>query len=291
MIDEKLKNKILTIQKNEISEKFIYQRLAGMSRDKEQSAILENIANEEAVHYGLFKSLSGEEVAPDRLKSWFYIFICRVFGLTFGLKLMERGEESAQAVYERIKTVSPDIDIEKIIQDENAHENQLIGLIDEERLRYVSSIVLGLNDALVELTGALVGFTLALQNTRLVGIVGLITGIAASLSMAASEYLSTKQEESKKSPLKASIYTGLAYVGTVIALILPYLVFKNIYLCLGFVIGVALLVILIFTYYISVAKELDFKKRFLEMAGISLGVAAINFIIGLIIRNVFGIEV
>jgi len=152
-------------------------------------------------------------------------------------------------------------------------------------------VVLGLNDALVELTGALVGFTLALQNTKLVGIVGLITGIAASLSMGASEYLSTKQEKTEKSPLKASIYTGLAYVGTVILLILPYLIFKNIYLCLGLVITFAIFIIFIFTYYISVAKDLNFKKRFLEMSGISLGVAVINFGIGLIIRKVFGIEV
>ena len=132
---------------------------------------------------------------------------------------------------------------------------------------------------------------MALQNTRLVAIVGLITGIAASLSMAASEYLSTKQENTDKNPLKASIYTGIAYVFTVTLLILPYLFFKNIYFCLGLVVVSALLVIFIFTFYISVAKKLNFKKRFLEMAGISLGVAAINFIIGLIIRNVFGIQV
>jgi VIT1/CCC1 family predicted Fe2+/Mn2+ transporter len=202
---------------------------------------------------------------------------------------MEQGEDLAQDVYEKIKQVSPQV--EKIINDEEKHENELIDLIDEERLKYVSSVVLGLNDALVELTGALVGFTLALQNTRLVGIVGLITGIAASMSMAASEYLSTKQEETEKSPLKASIYTGIAYVITVILLIVPYLIFKNIFFCLGLVVSVALLVIFIFTYYISVAKELDFKKRFLEMAGISLGVAAINFLIGLLVRNVFGIKV
>jgi VIT1/CCC1 family predicted Fe2+/Mn2+ transporter len=52
-----------------------------------------------------------------------------------------------------------------------------------------------------------------------------------------------------------------------------------------------LLLIFIFTFYISVSKGLNFKKRFLEMAGISLGVAVINFSLGLVIRNVFGIEV
>ena len=289
MLDEALKIKVLVAQKNEITEHFIYCRLAVLSKNKPHADILAKISQEELGHYEFWKTLTQEEVKPDKFKIAFYVFIVRVFGLTFGLKLMEKGEDLAQDVYEKLKTVSDRI--EEIIRDENTHENQLINLIDEERLKYVSSIVLGLNDAMVELTGALVGFSLALQNARLVGIVGLITGIAASLSMAASEYLSTRQEETDKNPLKASIYTGLTYIGTVILLILPYLFFKNIYLCLSLVIFAVLLIIYVFTYYISVAKELNFKKRFLEMAGISVGVAAINFVIGLIIRQVFGIEV
>jgi VIT1/CCC1 family predicted Fe2+/Mn2+ transporter len=289
MLDDFLKNKILQAQKNEITEHIIYKKLAGFMKDKKRTEILERIAQDEKAHYDFWKTLTNEDVAPDRGKIAFFVFICRVLGLTFGFKLMEQGEDLAQNVYEKIKQVSPQA--EKIINDEEKHENELIDLIDEERLKYISSVVLGLNDALVELTGALVGFTFALQNTKLVGIVGLITGIAASMSMAASEYLSTKQEDTQKNPLKASVITGIAYVTTVTILILPYLIFKNIFLCLSLVVGVALLVILIFTYYISVAKELDFKKRFLEMAGISLGVAAINFLIGLMVRKIFGIEV
>jgi VIT1/CCC1 family predicted Fe2+/Mn2+ transporter len=106
---------------------------------------------------------------------------------------MEKVEGKAEAIYEEIsKYVPAAIDIEK---DEKEHERKLINLIGEERLKYVGSMVLGLNDALVELTGALAGFTLAFRNTRLIAMAGFITGIAASLSMAASEYLSTKSEE------------------------------------------------------------------------------------------------
>jgi len=289
IIDNQLKKKILKIQRNEITEYIIYENLALALKDKNIAAILKKISQEELSHYEFFKSLTQETVAPDNLKVSFYTFISRIFGLTFGLKLMEKGEDLAQDIYEQLKSVSSQV--ERIIQDEEKHENQLIDLIDEERLKYVSSVVLGLNDALVELTGALVGFTLALQNTKLVAIVGLITGIAASLSMAASEYLSTKQEKTEKSPLKACIYTGITYLGTVALLITPYLIFKNIYFCLSLVIASAILIIFIFTYYISIAKELNFKHRFLEMAGISLGVAAVNYLIGIIIRNVFRIGV
>lgn len=289
MVDKELKEKILRMQRNEITEQVIYQRLANILKDRNKAEILRKIAKEELSHYDFWNNFTQETTTPDRLKILFYVFISKVFGLTFGLKLMESKEILAKDAYDKLRTVSDGVD--KIINDENNHENQLIDLIDEERLKYASSVVLGLNDAMVELTGALVGFTLALQNTKLVGIVGLITGIAASLSMAASEYLSTKHEATEKDPLKASIYTGIAYIGTVTLLILPYLFFKNIYICLSLVGMVVLSVIFVFTFYISVAKELDFKKRFLEMIGISLGVAAINFVIGIIIRNVFGINV
>jgi len=289
MLNPELREKILKAQRNEIAGHLIYGKLAKGLKDKEKSHILEKISRQELKHYEFWQSLTQEKTKPNKLKIFFYIFIAKLFGLTFGLKLLEKGEELAQDDYERLKSISSHID--EIIQDENSHENQLINLIDEERLKYVSSIVLGLNDALVELTGALVGFTLALQNTRLVGIVGLITGIAASLSMAASEYLSTRQEETEKSPLKSCIYTGTTYILTVIILILPYLLFKNIYFCLSLVILFALSIIFVFTYYISVAKDLNFRKRLFEMAGISLGVAAINFIIGIIVRKAFGIEI
>mgnify|MGYP001036219971 CR=1 FL=1 len=152
-------------------------------------------------------------------------------------------------------------------------------------------MVLGLNDALVELTGTLAGLTLVLQNTRLIAMAGLITGVAASLSMAASEYLSTKSEEDAKNPFKASVYTGFAYVLTVLFLIFPYLLLTNFYFCLGFTILNAIIVIFIFTFYISVAKDLSFTNRFLEMALISLGIAALTFGIGFLIRIFLNVEI
>jgi VIT1/CCC1 family predicted Fe2+/Mn2+ transporter len=155
----------------------------------------------------------------------------------------------------------------------------------------VSSIVLGLNDALVELTGALAGLTLAFQNTRLVALTGLITGIAAALSMGGSEYLATKAEEGAKEPLKASLYTGVAYVIAVAILIMPFMTLSNIFAALGWTLANAILIILVFTYYTSVAKGYSFRRRFGEMAAISLGVAVISFFIGLAVRRFFGIAV
>jgi VIT1/CCC1 family predicted Fe2+/Mn2+ transporter len=202
---------------------------------------------------------------------------------------MEKGEERAQQNYEQVIEIIPES--EPIFMEEQQHEAELLEMLDEERLRYIGSIVLGLNDALVELTGALAGLTLALQNTSLIAMTGLITGLAAALSMGASEYLSTKSEESTQNPIRASLYTGGAYVITVVILILPYLIFANYYLALAFTLAAAILIIASFNYYLSVAKDLSFRKRFLEMAAISLGVTLVSFGIGFVIRSFLGVDI
>jgi VIT1/CCC1 family predicted Fe2+/Mn2+ transporter len=219
----------------------------------------------------------------------FYVLISRIFGFTFGVKLMEAGESGAGINYGALVEVVSEA--ERIADDEHAHEDELLGLLDEERLRYTGSMVLGLSDALVELTGALAGLTLALRNGPLIAMTGLITGIAAALSMAASEYLSTKSEENRKNPLKAAFYTGFAYLTTVGILILPYLLLENYILSLACTLVAAVLIIAAFMYYISVAKGLDFKARFLEMTGLSLAVAAVSFGIGLALRHFFDLDI
>ena len=286
MLDPALQREVLRCQRNEITEHFVYKRLAGVVRIKQRADVLEQISLEERAHYEFFRTVTHEETKPDKFKVFLYVSIAKIFGLNFGLKLMENGEDIAQDAYEGLKEAVPKI--EEVMRAEKNHERALLDLIDEERLKYISSVVLGLNDALVELTATLAGFTLALQNTRLIGILGLITGIAAAMSMSASEYLSTKQETTDKDPLKASIYTGLAYTGTVALLVLPYFLFKGMFFCLGLAVANALLIIFLFTFYSAVAKGLDFKKRFLEMAVLSLSIATITFFIGMAIRKVFG---
>ncbi len=287
-ISAALKEQLVKFQQNEITEHHIYRKLAKVVKCSRNCGILEEIASDELRHYRQWQKYTGEEVKPNRLKVWYYYLICRVFGITFGIKLMEKGEVMAQQTYESLRDTIEVVDA--IIRDENHHENILLDLLDEERLRYTGSIVLGLNDALVELTGVLAGLTLALRDTRLIALTGLITGIAAALSMSASEYLSTKSEETSLHPLKSAMYTGAAYVVTVVVLVFPYLVFDNPYLCLGWVLAAALLIIAFFNYYIAVAKSLPFKARFLEMAGISLGVAFLSFLVGYLLRSVLGFE-
>ena len=288
-MEKQLINSLIAAQTNEITEYYIYIRLAKKIKDPKNSEILQRIANEEKGHAEFWQKFTQIKAKPVKRKVFFYFWIARIFGITFGIKLMERGEEKANVNYNEIARQLPEA--KKIADDEDRHEKELIAMIQEEKLEYVGSIVLGLNDALVELTGALAGLTFALQNTRIIALAGLITGIAASFSMAASEYLSNKSEGETERALKASIYTGIAYVFTVLLLILPYLLVSNYFICLAFTLSIALLIILFFNYYISVAKDFSFKKRFWEMAILSFSVAGISFGIGFVIRHFFKIDV
>lgn len=288
-ITAELRQRLLVAQRNEITEHNIYNRIAASLPKEENRRVLEQIAADELRHYNEWKKFTGQDVAPNWLFVWFYVLVARLFGFTFGVKLMEQGEEGAQVNYAEIAKIIPAA--VKIHQDEEEHEEKLLGMLDEERLRYAGSVVLGLNDALVELTGALAGLTLALQDVKLIALSGLITGIAASMSMAASEYLSTSSEDTDKHPVRAAIYTGIAYVITVALLILPYLLLENYILCLVISLTTAVLIIAVFNYYISVAKGENFRRRFTEMASLSLGVALFSFIIGYFIRQWLGVEI
>jgi len=289
-LNPEIRQKILGFQRTEITEHHIYNRLAIRIKSPENAKVIRQIADDEMRHYQGWKKYTEEDVPPRWLIVWFYYLVSVVFGFTFGIKLMEQGENDAKKNYASVGDSIPEA--AKFQHEEDVHETNLINMLDEERLRYAGSVVLGLNDALVELTGALAGLTLALQNGKLIALSGLITGIAASLSMAASEYLSTRSENTDKHPIRAAIYTGIAYIVTVASLVLPYLISPNSYIIdLVIALTTAVLIIAIFNYYISVAKGESFRERFIEMAALSLSVAAFSFGVGYLIRLWLGIDV
>lgn len=279
---------VLKAQKLEISEYYIYKHLAKMCKTNNRQA-LAKLSEDSLKHYRYWQRITNKKVLPNKFRIWWYVWVSKFFGLTFGIKLLEQSEEQAEKLYTKIKIL--DQDFNWIIKQEKGHEKGAEKLIDEDLLKYVSSIILGSNDALVELTGALAGLTLALQNNQLIAATGLITGLAASLSMASSEYLSTKSEVGVKKPVRAAIYTGMAYVLTVIFLILPYFVFSHYLISLGATLLSAAIIILLMSFYVSVTQGISFKRRFTENIILSFGVALLSFIIGYLVREIFGIDV
>ena len=274
-------------QVNEKTDSEIYRILADRA-GSENGAILRRMAEEEAAHCAVWGRYTGQVCRSNRLKVWLYVVMGWLFGLTFVINLLEAGEEKAGKGYAELIEDVPEA--KYIMEEEQKHENELAAMVDEERLKYIGSMVLGLNDALVELTGALAGFTLALGSNATVGLAGFITGVSATLSMAASEYLSKKADPSEKHPLKAAVYTGIAYLITVALLLLPYLLFSSPYVALGVCLFHAACIIAGFTFFVSVVRREAFRPQFVEMIAISFGVAAVSFLIGWLAKTWIGIE-
>ena len=283
-------DKIYKQQQHEITEYHIYLKLAELSQDDENTKTLNEIAEQELEHANIWQEITGKVAEPNQRKIKKYIRLAKIFGLSFALRLMEKGEVDATKFYDSIADKYPQAI--KIKKDEEEHEQRLIGILNDDRLNYAGAIVLGLNDALVEFTGTLAGLTFAFANNLIVGSTGLVMGVAASLSMAASGYLASREEGVKDTkPITSAIYTGSAYIITVVFLVLPYFLLDNPYISLSIMLVVTILIIAAYTYYISVAKDISFKKRFVEMAVISLTVALISFGIGMIIKTVFNVEI
>ena len=289
-ISEKSLSLIKKMQQNELNESIIYEKIAKFAKGDENKKTLLRLAKEEKAHCDIWQKYTGVMPKINKLKVFKYVFIAWLLGFTFAIKLMEKGEANAQDEYSILEA-----EVEEsahIRQQEEEHEEALIAMLDEERLQYVGSMVLGLNDALVELTGSLAGFTFAMQNTRLIALSGLIIGISATFSMASSEFLAARSE-GRTDALKSCSYTGVAYLITVVLLILPYLLFDVTQYIPALICMMIIVVLIIagFTYYTSVAQGQKFKSRFLEMALISIGVAVVSFFVGIAAKHFLGVDI
>lgn len=277
------------LQQQELDGAGLYEAVAATTHKQSEGETLLKIAKDEHRHAALFAKYSGVRLKQHKLKVKYHAFLARIFGYTFIIKLLENAEQRSIKAYQELISSYPEL--KETLADEERHEDELLAILDEERMHYVGDIVLGMNDALVELTGSLAGYTLAMQNTGIIAMAGLITGISATLSMAGSGYLAAREAKQKDAG-KSALYTGLSYLITVALLILPYLLFPaGDYLwALLVTLAIAVLVIAAFNYYIAVAKGRPFKRSFLVMAAISLGVAAISFGVGLLVKNVLKIN-
>ncbi|MEN3045870.1 MAG: VIT1/CCC1 family protein [Candidatus Hydrothermales bacterium] len=284
-----LRKVLLEAQRKEITEYYVYLYLAEKIKGKEREKI-RRIGEDELRHYEKLKEITKVDVKPDFKRIFFYKLVIKFFGIVFGLKLMEKGEEFSEKTYELLENNFEEfINIRK---EEKEHELRLISFIEEKRLKYVGSIILGMSDALVELTGALAGLTFALRNSLLISIAAFITGFSASLSMAGSEYLSVKAEKlGDRKPLLSALYTGSMYLFVVIILLIPFFLIKNPFLSLTLSLLFSFVIIALFTFYVSVVYDENYKEKFLEMFFIITSVSLISFLIGTLLRKILGIEI
>lgn len=277
----------------------VYGALAERVPDGPSRTMLEELAAQERTHVDFWLEVGGhdeDEIRPSRFKHLLLVAASRLLGPAFTIRWLERGEDRAIATYSQLLedgTLSEEqrARVEQMLREEREHEQHLERGIKDERRVYLGAAVLGLNDALVELTGGLTGLVASIPDPKLVGFAALVVGIAASMSMAASNFLSVDiGEESELRPGKAAAYTGIAYILVVVGLVLPFFLTTSRHVALAVSWAAAIAIIAAFSFYSSVMQDTRFLRRFGVMLALGLGVAVVSFVIGRVLGTVIGIE-
>ncbi len=279
---------------DEYTDYYVYKRLAETENRDDLREILERFASQEYRHYKFWSRLAGDcskDVGKPRVA---HLRILRkLLGLTFVAKYLEKHEKEVVSEYRRFlgKLEEPlRGELESIIRDEEEHESFLLSSLNENVVKYLGFIVLGLADAIVEITGVHAGFLGATTKTLIAGIAGLIVGVSAAISMAGAAYLQAKAGETDTHPGKSAAITGVSYMLAVIILALPYFVF--VHQLVAFIVSVifAVVMVAVFTFYGSVINDTDFSSDLAKNMGILFGTAFTAYIVGEALGSYFGIQ-
>lgn len=278
---------------DEYRDYIVYTALSEVEKNDERKKILQQLAAAEHKHYTFWSSKAdGYKPHVNRLVIKFIVLLRFLFGLMFTLKLLERHESEVIKGYKSylLKLEGDERrKLEEIIKEEEEHESYFMSQIDETVVKYMSFIVLGLADAIVEITGVHAGFLGVTSSTLIAGVAGLIVGFAAAISMASAAYLQAKHDV-KRSPMISAITTGASYICAVAFLALPYfLTHDMIYAFTGSLI-LAILLTAAFTFYGAVINDKSFSREFIESTALIMGTAAATFLFGEFLGDFFGIK-
>jgi VIT1/CCC1 family predicted Fe2+/Mn2+ transporter len=274
---------------DELLDHELYARLAARERNERNRKLLEELARDELRHHLFWSRLAGPVRLGlrDRLKLRLLLSLSRLAGKTFTIKLLERGEAATVGEYRRaVAELGGELAVElaRVIEDEERHESELAGSLDELVVRQLGSIALGVSDAIIELTGVLAGFAGYTGSPLQVAAAGLIVGVSAALSMAAAAYSQAKHERGKN-PRTAAAYTGLFYMLTVLALVAPLLLGVPASLGVALSLACALAILAAFSFYSAVIMERPFLREYLENAAVIMAVSLVGYAFGQIVKE------
>src|SRR5208282_4736466 len=281
---------------DEYTDYVVYKKLAGLGFEKRHkfSGTLKRLSGMEYGHYRFWNRYCPErKIGVSNLKVYFIILIRLLLGVTFAVKFLERNEMSTIKKYKEVAHQIPQRDraqFKRMVADEVEHENKFAGQFDEPHIKYISFIVLGLADALVEIAGIHAGSLGIYNSTELAGLAGIIAGAAASVAMASAAYAQAKAGF-KGSAAMSAIYTGVSYFLTALLLATPYFLTKVMIYALSSSLSVGIALTAFTSFYSSVISGANFKKDFTEITSIILLATALLYIIGIIIRRFTGITV
>ncbi len=163
-------------------------------------------------------------------------------------------------------------------------------MIKKCNFKYTGAMVLGMHDALVEITGIIAGLAFAIESRRVIVMTAAIAAVAASLSMAAANYMA-KRADGATDSLTCAAYTGATYIGTSAALLLPFFIITNRLWAILAMGGVVVAVILIFNWRIGKINKKPWVRPFFEMLSVCVGVSAASFLIGQAAKYFLGVQI
>jgi VIT1/CCC1 family predicted Fe2+/Mn2+ transporter len=204
MRGNEIENIIKHSYRDEILAHELYKKLAVKEKDEKVKKVLDTLSKMELTHAEIWSKIAngrGIKLDPikfkDKLKLKYFNFIRNILGLNLTIKILEQGENNDIEKYSDLLKSNLFTDDEKnmlnnVLIDELVHE-ELLGVM-ETKGKNLRDFVYGISDGLIEVLAAVSGLASVLLNPILVGIGGLIVGLAGTLSMSIGAFLSTKSE-------------------------------------------------------------------------------------------------
>jgi len=282
---------------DEYTDHLVYKRLADSSRTKDPKLknILNTLSDTEMRHFEFWRKYlpPGTQIKPNTLTVYVTLLLRFIFGNAFAIKYLEKHETNVIRRYKSIKNSIPEADqreFDAMVLDEEEHENTWMDQLQGRYLKYISFVILGLADAIVEISGIHAGSLGIYHSTKITGLAGIVAGASASIAMASAAYAQAKQGF-QGSPTVSALFTGGSYFIKAIVLAAPYFFTQSQAVAIATSITLAILIIAFVSYYNSIVSNSHFLRDFSELAGIMLGASAALFLFGLLIRSVFGITI
>ncbi len=284
-----------TRMSDEFTDYTLYERLSKTVRGGSPFAeALQHLSATEYKHYEFWRKYAPkEEPKVDRVKVYWVLFLRRLFGLTFASRYLDRHESAVIKEYRELAGLVPVADkaaFDEMVADEEDHEKAFAQKIESSAIRYISFVVLGLADALVEITGIHAGSLGIYQLTRIAGLAGIVAGAAASMAMASAAFAQAKQGFQGSARLSA-MYTGVSYFITAVILAAPYFIFEVQISALAVSLFLAMVIVTFITYYSTVISGKPFLRDFVEITAIMFTVTVVLYVFGSLIRDVTGITI
>ena len=281
---------------DEFSDFTLYEKLTRtVDSDSPFAEVLMTLSATEHGHFEFWKKYVPEERPKlARLKLYWVLFLRKFFGLTFATRYLDRHEANVVVEYNALRPLIPETDrsaFDAMVADEKEHEKAFAMKVESSAVRYISFVVLGLADALVEISGIHAGWLGLFEKTEIAGLAGVMAGGAASLAMASAAFAQAKQGFQGSARLSA-VYTGVSYFITAVLLATPYFLTSNMLMALFSSLTLAVVILAITTWYSIVIQQKFFLRDFVEILAILFATTLVVFALGYLVSAEFpGIKV